>query len=414
MKFDIFFSICQSQVEQFIPSEQHMLQNFFSQVKLADTLGFETAWIAESHFSVQVQKGNPHAVTPHFKGEVGLNPDIFQLAHRIFGCTKNINVGSAIMNLLCSGGPIGKAEAAKFFMALHAMNPDEKRKLKLGFASGRFPYQSAPFGITPRNEFEQNVWHVLKGKIFLQATEIFLRLLKGEAISSNDVRPIVLSATDFRKDEAWQMAVQSYKSIYAKDLPRQGISFAPFWTFDKLAIIPHDVDLSLLDLVIGSHDPQAQKLANEILPCSVFNLSITSEEVIQKTHDNMTDWYHMAGGPWQRDMMPRTSMIFINNDENASESEKCARAKRQAEKAVGCYWEAMEGTIDPKKIESAVDNTLCGSPAVIIRQMRERFHQDDRIMLWFDFNNHDNDDVKNNMTIVAKHVLPALRVIHQP
>jgi alkanesulfonate monooxygenase SsuD/methylene tetrahydromethanopterin reductase-like flavin-dependent oxidoreductase (luciferase family) len=59
MKFDVFFSICQSQVEEHIPSEQHMLQNFFSQVKLADTLGFETAWIAESHFSVQVQKKQP-------------------------------------------------------------------------------------------------------------------------------------------------------------------------------------------------------------------------------------------------------------------------------------------------------------------------------------------------------------------
>ncbi len=409
MKFDIFFSICQSQVEEFIPSEQHMLQNFFSQVKLADTLGFETAWIAESHFSVQVQKSNPHAVVPHFKGEIGLNPDIFQLAHRIFATTKNINVGSAIMNLLCSGGPIAKAEAAKFFMSLHALDPDEQRKLYLGFAAGRFPYQSAPFGITPRNEFEQSVWHALKGKVFLQGTEIFLRLLKGETLSSDDVRPIVLKASDFRKEEAWDMAVQAYKDAYDEDLSPQGISFEPFWRFDKLAIVPQDADLSLLHLVIGSHDPQAQKMANEILPCSVFNLSITSEEVIQKTHDNMTDWYHSAGGDWQRDMMPRTSMIFINNDADASESEKCARAQQQAEKALSCYWEAMEGTVDKKKIESAVDNTLCGSPAVIVEQMRERFHQDDRIMLWFDFNNHDNDDVKNSMKLVAEHVLPALR-----
>jgi alkanesulfonate monooxygenase SsuD/methylene tetrahydromethanopterin reductase-like flavin-dependent oxidoreductase (luciferase family) len=409
MKFDIFFSICQSQVEEFLPSEKHMLENFFSQVKLADTLGFETAWIAESHFSVQVQKGNPHAVAPHFKGEIGLNPDIFQLAHKVFSVTKNINVGSAIMNLLCSGGPIAKAEAARYFMALHAMDPDEQRKLFLGFASGRFPYQASPFGINPRNEFEQTVWHALKGKVFLQATEVFLRLLKGETIASNEIRPIVLRATDFRKDEAWQMAVQAYKRAYLHDVPENGIIFPPFWSFDKLSIIPQDVDLSLLELVIGSHDPVAQKFANEILPCSVFNLSITSEEVIQKTHDNMQNWYHSAGGEWQRDMMPRTSMIFINNDEEASEEQKCARAHQQAEKALSCYWEAMEGTIDKKKIESAVDNTLCGSPTVIIKQMRERFHKDDRIMLWFDFNNHDNDAVKEHMQLVAEHVLPALK-----
>ena len=87
-----------------------MFRNFFEQVQLADDLGFGTAWVAESHLSTEVQKGNPGAVIPHFVGEIGLNTDILQLATRIFARTKQIGVGSAILNILCNGGPIAHAE----------------------------------------------------------------------------------------------------------------------------------------------------------------------------------------------------------------------------------------------------------------------------------------------------------------
>ena len=56
MKFDIFLSICQNEVDGVIPTERKMFENFFSQVQLADSLGFDTAWIAETHLSCQVQK----------------------------------------------------------------------------------------------------------------------------------------------------------------------------------------------------------------------------------------------------------------------------------------------------------------------------------------------------------------------
>ena len=81
MIFDIFLSICQNEVNGVIPSERHMFTNFFSQVKRADELGFDTAWIAETHLSCQVQKENPGVVIPHFQGEIGLNTDILQMAH---------------------------------------------------------------------------------------------------------------------------------------------------------------------------------------------------------------------------------------------------------------------------------------------------------------------------------------------
>ena len=102
MKYDIFFSISQTPVDGHTPSEAVMFQNFFDQVKVADELGFGVAWIAESHLSSQVQKETSKPVIPHWQGEVGLNVDVAQLAHKVFAQTKQIEVGSAIMNILCN------------------------------------------------------------------------------------------------------------------------------------------------------------------------------------------------------------------------------------------------------------------------------------------------------------------------
>ncbi|MCB0363197.1 MAG: LLM class flavin-dependent oxidoreductase [Bdellovibrionales bacterium] len=151
MKFDVFFSICQTEIDGYRPSERKMFENFFDQLILADELGFDTAWLAETHLSCQVQKSNPEAVIPHFEGEIGLNTDILQMAHVIFSRTRRIEVGSAIRNILCNGGPIAHAEGVKTFLSLHALKADESRRLHLGFASGRFEFSNIPYGIVPRN-----------------------------------------------------------------------------------------------------------------------------------------------------------------------------------------------------------------------------------------------------------------------
>src|SRR5258705_12787599 len=140
MELDIFFSISQTEVDGVMPDERTMFANFFEQVELADRLGFGTAWIAESHLSTEVQKTNPGAVIPHFVGEIGLNTDILQLATRIFARTKQIGVGSAIMNILCNGGPIAAAGGGRTFLALHGLDPEERRLLTIGFAAGGFPF----------------------------------------------------------------------------------------------------------------------------------------------------------------------------------------------------------------------------------------------------------------------------------
>jgi alkanesulfonate monooxygenase SsuD/methylene tetrahydromethanopterin reductase-like flavin-dependent oxidoreductase (luciferase family) len=121
MRFDAFFAICQTEVDGVIPDERTMMRYFMDQVKLADELGYDTAWVAETHLSCEVQKQNPGAVIPHFRGEIGINTDILQLAHRVFATTKRINVGSAIRNILCNGGPLAHAEAVKTFLLLHSL-----------------------------------------------------------------------------------------------------------------------------------------------------------------------------------------------------------------------------------------------------------------------------------------------------
>ena len=367
VEFDIFFSICQTEVNGYMPSERVMFENFFEQIELADRLGFGTAWVAESHLSTEVQKTNPGAVIPHFVGEIGLNTDILQLAHRIFARTKRIGVGSAIMNILCNGGPIAAAERVKTFLALHGLDPNERRILTVGFASGRFPFINVPYGIVPRDEFEAANWSAVKNKIFEEATEIFLRLLKGEILNSD------------------MIAARSIGEI----------PLEPRWRFPNLKIIPQDVRMDLLRLSIGSHDPHLQAFANTLLPVGVFNLSITPGDEIDKTNQRMQTAYQ---GTWHRRLMPRTVLVFINDD--------AERAKEEARKALTNYWRALEGTLDEEKVRRATNNALIGDAGAIAAQMRERFHPEDRLMLWFDFNYHDSKRVMKNMSDYMEQVAP--------
>jgi alkanesulfonate monooxygenase SsuD/methylene tetrahydromethanopterin reductase-like flavin-dependent oxidoreductase (luciferase family) len=391
VEFDIFFSICQTEVDGTIPDERTMFENFFEQIELADRLGFGTAWVAESHLSTEVQKTNPDAVIPHFVGEIGLNTDILQLAHRVFARTQRIGMGSAIMNILCNGGPIAAAERIKTFLALHGLDPDERRLLTVGFASGRFPFINVPYGIVPRDEVERAAWPVVKSKIFEEATEIFLRLLKGETLNSDMIARRFLRRADFRTDADWQR-VAAAAGTRGGDIPLQSR-----WRFPNLKIVPQEPRMDLLRLSIGSHDPATQIFANTIMPVGVFNLSITPGDEIEKTNARMRTHYHPEGGGWHRRLMPRTVLVFINEEAGLSAEEKNARAAEEARAALSNYWRALEGTLDEEKVRRATNNALVGDAEAIAAQMRERFHPEDRLMLWFDFNNHDSVRVMRNM-----------------
>jgi alkanesulfonate monooxygenase SsuD/methylene tetrahydromethanopterin reductase-like flavin-dependent oxidoreductase (luciferase family) len=407
MKYDIFFSICQTEVDGYLPNERTMWENFFDQIHLADQLGFGTAWLAETHLSCQVQKENPGAVIPHFKGEIGLNTDILQLAHIIFSQTKNLNVGSAIRNILCNGGPIAHAEAIKTFLTLHSLRPNERRVLELGFAAGRFPFSYQAYGIKPRDLVDEAAWEVVKNKVFQEATVLMLRFLRGDRIASKDIGPLYLRPEDFRDQATWNRVYQ-----LAKDDRRRWdgdqIIHLPYFIFDKVGVIPFEAPLELLRLTIGSHDPETQRLANEILPTGVFNLSITPPEVIEETHQRMAKEFHQSGGAWSRSHMPRTALIFVDGTPGMTADEQSARAREQSQKAWQNYWVAMEKTLDPKKVANAVENSIAGNPEEVAQAIVKKYHPEDRLMLWFDFNNHNNEQIKNSMRVFMEKISPRI------
>jgi alkanesulfonate monooxygenase SsuD/methylene tetrahydromethanopterin reductase-like flavin-dependent oxidoreductase (luciferase family) len=416
LQFDVFFSICQTEVDGQIPSERTMFQNFFRQLKGADELGYGTAWIAESHLSCEVQKELANAVIPNFKGEIGLNTDVLLLASKAFNVTRKIEIGSAIRSLFVNGGPMAHAEAVKSFLTLHGLEATEKRKLHLGFAAGRFPFSSQPYGIVPRNAFEEVAWPVIKGKIFLEACEIFLRFLGDEAFSSNDVTRPHVSRADFRSEEDWnkarEAALEFCNNALNLGLTLQGkvgsedIFFEHRWNFQKSGVMPFNAPLELCKLVVGSHDESAQLLCNKYMPCGVFNLSITPGAEIEKTHQRMKAAYHAQGGGWKRSHMPRTVLVFLNGDKGLSIAEQRNRAQAQANRALTQYWNALEGTLDPARIQRATDNALIGSPADVVEQLKTRFHPEDRLMLWFDFFNHNTAQVEELQRTFMEEVAP--------
>lgn len=420
MKFDIFFSICQTPVDGYTPSERVMFQNFLSQVKLADQLGFGCAWIAETHLSCQVQKRNKGAVIPHFEGEIGLNTDIFQMAHIVYSQTRQIAVGSAIRNIQCNGGPIAHAEALRTFMSLKQMAGHEHRNFELGFAAGRFPFSIAPYGIRPRNSLEELAWPALRGLVFQQASEIFLRLTRGDVFASSELLPLRLTRDRFRSEQDWLKVVQSFNALsefdraltrlaMAADTEPLAIEVAPFWEFDPVGVIPFEAPFETLRLTIGAHDAETQVRANQILPVGVFNLSITPQHQIEKTHELMTKHYNTvpwgaSDGVWRRELMPRTALVFI--DESSS------RARDQAQAAIENYWKAMEGTLDVKRVQEAVENALVGTPDQIKDQMKAKYHPDERLMLWFDFNDHNTQQVEKKMKLFMEKVRPEFSAAH--
>jgi hypothetical protein len=324
-----------------------------------------------------------------------------QIAARIFARTERIAVGSAVTNIVCNGGPIAHAERIAAFCSLHGLDPSERRRLAVGFSAGRFQFMNRAYGIKPRNAVEAAAWPALRGLVYAEACEIFLRLLRGDVLSSEDIAPTVMTRADFRSDADWDKVRAAAESPDAAEIP-----VARRWEFDVLQIVPKEWRRDVLELVIGSHDPALQVAVNQIMPVKVFNLSITQPELIDATHTRMADAYHPDGGTWQRRDMPRTVMVFLNEQPGLSPQARSAAAKTEAKAALGAYWTALEGTLDPAKVARASDNAVIGNAEEVAAQIRERFHPEDRLMLWFDFFNHDASRVIDNMRQFQQVVVP--------
>jgi hypothetical protein len=245
----------------------------------------------------------------------------------------------------------------------------------------------------------------------MEAAEIFLRLLRGDVINSTMIQPTVLTRSNFRSDEDWSEVQDAAMEFEALESRPEAIEIPSRYVFEDLKIVPSHFRKDLLKLVAGTHDPRAQTFVNTILPVKVFNLSITSPEVIDATHERMSEVYHPSGGRWKRRDMPRTSFVFLNAEQGLSAEEQSAAAKAEADQALSAYWNALEGTIDPDKVHRAANNALIGNPEEVARQMVERFHPEDRIMAWFDFFNHDSDRVCRNMTAYMNTVVPMVETL---
>ena len=407
MEFDIFFSISQTPDSSgYKPSEREMFSNFLEQAVKADELGFGVGWIAQAHLSTEVQKTNSRPVVPHYPGEVGLCTDFFQIASMVLSRTSNMEVGSAVMSILASGGPIAQAERVGSLIALHGLKKEERRRVHIGFSAGRFEFMARPYGISPRNALEEVAWPALRGQIFAEASEIFLRLLSGEVIDSSMIRETVLSRSNFRSDGDWDNVQKAAMKLLGMSSMPDSICIPRRYDFESIATIPKEWRRDLLNLVIGSHDPALQIEVNKWRPVQVFNLSITPPDVIEETHKRMIANYHKDGGEWRRSMMPRTVMVFVNDEPGLTDEQKSIMAKRESKSSISTYWSALEGTIDPGKVEKAVNNAVIGNPEEVAIQLKQRYHPDDRIMCWFDFFNHDSKRVMRDMEAFMTKVVP--------
>ena len=132
------------------------------------------------------------------------------------------------------------------------------------------------------------------------------------------IRPTVLTRGNFRSDEDWIAVQDAAVEFEALSQRPQEVHIPSRYVFEDLKIVPSSFRRDLLGLVAGTHDPAAQTFVNSILPVKVFNLSITSPEVIDATHERMAEVYHSDGGAWSRRDMPRTSFVFLNAEEGLS------------------------------------------------------------------------------------------------
>jgi alkanesulfonate monooxygenase SsuD/methylene tetrahydromethanopterin reductase-like flavin-dependent oxidoreductase (luciferase family) len=409
VEFDVFFSISQTPVDGRVPDERTMFRNFLEQAEAADRLGYGVAWVAQSHLSTQVQKGNPNPVVPHWQGEVGLNGDILQVAHAVMARTARIEVGSAVLNLLCNGGPVAHAERIATWATLHGLDPAERRRLHVGFSAGRFDFQNRAYGVMPRTPLEKAMpFGLWKGKVFEEAAEVFARLLTGETLAGSDVPERTVSRRDCRTDADWDRIVAAAKAEGRLDPDGATVRLPKWYAFERLKVVPSEWRRELVQLVVGSHDPAVHVLVNRFLPAHVANLSITPPAVIDATHERMRQAFHPDGGPWRRSYMPRTVMVFLNEEAGLTPAQRTEAAQREARKALTAYWNALEGTLDPRKVSEATDNAVVGNAEEVARQLAERYHPEDRLMLWFDFFNHDSARVVRNMEAFVQRVAPLL------
>jgi alkanesulfonate monooxygenase SsuD/methylene tetrahydromethanopterin reductase-like flavin-dependent oxidoreductase (luciferase family) len=402
MQFDLFHSL--GRIDTILPqvTDRQVFLDFFAQAKAAEDLGFGTAWVAESHFSSEVQKLHAEPVIPEFRGEIGLNNDSPQLAHALFERTSRIGFGTAIYNVVGgNGGPLGAADRVRSLAFINSLR-EAPRSLHLGIAAGRFPYINKPYGVLPRDPVEAALWPQYKRLIFLEALEIFLRLSNSETVASTELTRRTITRELFSSDEAWERALRAVRGQV--ELACGGVPYRGRWTFEPLRLVPAlpPADLSRhVRFVLGSSDPLALDLAFQLADIDVFNLSFTPPEQIDATHELMRARCSDVGRAWHRGRMPRTVLVFVDKDRR--------RAEERASRALDLYLAGMDGTVAVPEKQRLLSRALVGDGPMVREQLSpddpRGFHPDDRLMLWFEYGQADSGAIIQQMHYFADQVM---------
>jgi len=405
MKFDVFHSL--GRIDSASPrlSDRRVFEQFFSQANEAERLGFETVWVAESHFSSEVQKSHKEPVIPHYRGEVGLNADSLQLANVLFERTRRIGFGTAILNIVGgNGGPIAAADRVRCLAFLNRLR-EFPRRLAIGLASGRFSYINQAFGIVPRSPEEKILWSQYQRLIFVEALEIFLRLSAGETLGSAAVTERRITRASFRSDEEFAGAQRALAAENTGFDPTDGVAYRPRWSFEPVALVPGLESVGgapELRFVLGSSCPLARAVGMKHGDLDIFTLSYTPPHEIDAIHAEMAALCRASGREWRRDRMPRTVLVFIDPDPLV--------ARQRAEACFDTYIEAMRGTAQVPEKSILLERALIGDSAMIREQLSpghpHGFQAGDRLMLWFEFNQTDNAAIIGQMRQFTRDVLP--------
>lgn len=408
MKLDVFHSLGRIDAVNPHRSDAQAYRDFFEQASLAEDIGFETLWVAESHFSSEVQKAHAKPVIPNYHGEVGLNNDSMLLAQALFERTSRIGFGTAIMNIVGgNGGPIAAADRVRALAWHNHLRPNPRR-IHIGVASGRFPYINRPFGIVPRDRREELLWPQVNRLIFLESLEIFLRLARGETLASDQVTQHFISRDHFDSDTDWESVVKQLAAEHIHPESNGGFAYRPRYEFEALKLVPEldqDFCAQYLHFVLGSHDPMARELGLQFADLDIFNLSFTPPDKLNLIHEEMFAKYSEAGRVWHRSRLPRTVLVFIDEDAD--------KARVMAEDCFDTYIEAMRGTVKMPPREALMARALIGEPAQMIEQLSpdsgHGFHPDDRLMLWFEFNQSCGEAIAAQMRLFADKVMPVVK-----
>lgn len=387
MIFDLFHSLSDPLVRGQSLGARRCFEQFIHQVILAERLGMNTVWCAESHFSSETQKRGSAPSIPNFEGEVGLNADSFQLFHWIASRTERIGMGTAIHNIVGgSGGPIASADRVNTLRFMSRELWPRPRELSIGVAAGRFPYQNAPFGLTPRDAREAAAWSQVQRIAFYEALEIFLRLLSGEELGSDQLVRHYLDPL-----QGGDPATSPSDTARALE---------PRWRFEPLRLVPREGSANDVRIVLGSSDPEAFRFARRFWNVDLFNLSFTPPAKIEALHSELK-----RGDPsWTRARLPRTVLVFADPVR--------AVARERASAALDAYIEAMRGTAQVPDKSVLLARALVGDASEIREQLApgapHGFHPEDRLMTWFEFNQLSGDDIQGQMRYFFEQVVEKL------